>query len=206
MSLLDPLTWDWSTIIKAAVGAGIGSAGVQLFRDWRLRRAHAAYMAMRLAVTLEFYASTCSDFISANDNAETPPDEEFPNWDVTLPPLPVFPDDAEGWRSIDRRLAGRCLNLRNKIDGSQGLIRSTIEFSEERLGDVLKTKAAERGKEAWDLAVALRRKHHIEQADTVWDFADHLERSVQSGSRSVKERSSLKARFVATMTERPKTL
>ena len=160
-------------------------------------------MAMRLAVTQEFYASTCSEIISANDNADTPPDEEFPAWNVTLPTLPSYPDDTDGWRAIDRKLAGRCLNLRNKIDGSQGLIRSTIEFSEERLGDVLKAQAAERGKEAWDLAVALRRKHRIEQADTVWHFPDHLEQSLENANRSMRESNSDRAKFAAAMADWP---
>lgn len=207
MDLLHPLEWDWPVIgdqylkpiANALVGAGLGTGIIQMLRDRRARRSHAAYMAMRLAITLEFYASACSDLISANENAQTPPDEEYPAWDTGLPALPLYPDDAEGWRSIDRRLAGRCLNLRNKIDGSQGLIRSTIEFSEDYLGDTITLQAAERGKEAWDLAVALRRKHRIERADTVWDYADHLGRSIHSANRSMKEQNSRSAGLLASM-------
>ncbi len=74
------------------IGAGLGSGVVSVFvqgylpiwRENRQRNAHAAYMAMRLAVMLESYSAACLDFIWSNDNAETLPGQEYPNWDVML--------------------------------------------------------------------------------------------------------------------------
>lgn len=188
MAWWDPLIWDWATIGKTALGAGVGTALVQgllaIYRDRRNRKSHAAYMAMRLAVTLEFYAKACADFIQENANVQPPPpDEEYPSWKAELPELPAYPDDADGWRAIDCALAGRCLNLRNKIHASQGLIDETIEYNMDALGDTLEEQAAARGLEAWKLALALRRKHGVGKADMVWDYVETLERTLRKGEQ-----------------------
>ena len=95
-------------------GPRAGTASI--YRDSHHRKLQAAYMAMRLAVILEFYASACAHFIQENANVQPPPPtEEFPEWTVELPELPAYPDDADGWRAIDRTLAGRCLNLRPRF-------------------------------------------------------------------------------------------
>jgi hypothetical protein len=179
----EPQTWDWATLAKTAIGAGFGTALVQgllaIYRDRRHRKSQAAYMAMRVAVTLEFYASACADFIQKNANVEPPPTEQYPAWTTELPELPAYPDDADGWRAIDRALAGRCLNFRNKIHGSQGIINSAIEYSIDDLEDTLGKQADERGLEAWNLAVALRRRHGVEEVDTVWEYTNTLERALR---------------------------
>lgn len=196
MALWDPQTWDWATLSKTVVGAGVGTALVQgllpLYRDWHHRKSQAAYMAMRLAVTLEFYASACADFIQENANVQPPEEGEFPGWEVELPELPAYPDDADGWRAIDRTLAGRCLNLRNRLLGSQRIINSTIEHSDvfhvDDVEGALDEQAARRGLEAWKLAVALRRKHSVEEAETVWDYAETLESTLRTAEKAKRKR------------------
>src|SRR5258706_8914354 len=132
-------------------------------------------MAMRLAVILESYAYACSEFIADNANMQSPPDQEFPDWNITLPELLAYPDDLDGWRAIDRKLAGRCLNFRNRIHGSQGLISAALEYTIDDLEDIFNEQAAARGLEAWELAAALRSKHGGEQANPVSDFVDGLQ-------------------------------
>jgi hypothetical protein len=116
----DPTLWDWIIpATKSAVGALFGAAGgtalVQgifvIHRDHRQGKAQAAYMAMRLAVTLESYAVACCDFVGKNDVAEYDHERGHPDWDTTLPTLVPYPDDAEGWRAIDHDLAEKCLIL-----------------------------------------------------------------------------------------------
>ena len=56
--IFSPAAWDWlSTIWKAAVGAGIGTAAVQggfaIYRDRTQKKEKAAYLALRLAVLFE---------------------------------------------------------------------------------------------------------------------------------------------------------
>src|SRR4051794_11613253 len=98
------MDWGWGDLIKTIIGAGIGSALVQVLapfiRDYRQRKMTAAYMSMRLAVILEAFARECAELIEANKNAQTRPDEEFPDWDVNLPELAPYPDDGDGWRAL----------------------------------------------------------------------------------------------------------
>lgn len=191
-----------SSIITLVATTGIFTALLNQFlsglREWwtssQKRRAHAGYHALRLAVVLEAYAYECSDFIDKNDNAQTLPDQEYPEWDVTLPGLPAYPDDAEGWQAIDLRLAARALNLRNRITGSQDIIASTIEFSEDDLGDTLDEHASERGLEAWEIAVALRRKHGLDPVELIWDFVDSMQRTLQKARDAKAERRERNAR------------
>jgi hypothetical protein len=202
MEFLNPLTWDWIAFLKIALGAGIGTAAVQgtlaLWRDARVKKDHAGYLALRLAVSLESYASDCCDFIFDNASAQQGPDEQFPDWNALLPTLPNYPDDTEGWRAMNRTLVARCLNLPNKIHGSQGLIRSVVEFTMDNdLIDVLDEHAAARGVEAWDIAVALRAEYSLEKADMIFNYAEVLNKTLV---RAISDRAENERR----MNEMPK--
>ena len=182
-------------VITLAATTGIFTAflnqGLTGFREWwleyRKKGTRAGYHTLQLAVILEAYADACAEFISANGNADTPPDQEFPNWAVKLPKLPPFPDDAEGWHAINPKLAGRTLNLRNRINGSQGVIASTIEFTSQELGEILDLHAAGRGLEAWRIAVDLRREHKLDAVDLIWDFVEGMENTLQGAEQNLKD-------------------
>ncbi len=149
-------------------------------------------MSLRLAVCLEAYAIACAHFISENTNAEQQPlnqDEQYPNWNVRLPQPPEFPDDPDGWLAIDRSLAGRCLNLPAKIQGSQSVIDSMVEHEQDDLYYTLDEEAAQRGLEAWRLAMELRRKQGVEPVETVWDYAAGMEGSLSSAQKRRAERA-----------------
>jgi hypothetical protein len=186
---------DWIGIVTLVATTGILSAlltqlltGIR--EGWAARRrtrAQAGYHALRLAVVLEAYANMCAAFLAKNSNAQTRDGEQFPDWDITLPKLPPYPEDAEGWHAIDLKLAARALNLRNRIDGSQGVIHSSIEYTEDELEHDLDEQAAARGLEAWDLAVAFRRKHGLEQVDLVWDYVEGMRATLASAIATKKE-------------------
>ncbi len=204
MELLDLLAWDWATIGKTALGAGFGTAAMtgilSLYRDHRQKKSLAAYMAMRLAVTLEAYAYACYEFISANENApHYSQEDEFPAWTVRLPELPPYPDDIDGWRAIDRELAGKCLNLRNRIASSQGSINSTIEFDMYGLEDELNEQASGRGIEAWELAAALRSRHNIEAPDMIWDFISVMRDCRRHAAESKEKNSKARSEFLSEL-------
>lgn len=185
---------ELGTIFQSIIGAGIGSALIQgvlpFVRDNRERAARASHMAIRLAVGLEAYAAACHDLIAYNTNAEVHPEERLPNWKAQLPELAEFPADTEGWRALDRQLAGRCLSFRNKVAESQGLINETIYYNDDNIGDAVEVEATARGLEAWRLASALRRKHKVEAAEPVWDYIEHLERSEKRIEGAAEKRRS----------------
>ncbi|HEX5078202.1 MAG TPA: hypothetical protein VFV80_03560 [Geminicoccaceae bacterium] len=152
---------SWSTILTVAGTTGVLTALLNHvlwgLREWwaasSKKKDHASYLALRLAVLLESYATACSDFISENAHAEQGPDDRLPHWNTSLPEMPPYPEDDDGWRAIDRRLAGRVLNLPNRIHVSQNIIAWTFELNDDELGETLDEQAAARGLEAWKLVV-----------------------------------------------------
>jgi hypothetical protein len=200
-------------LLKTIVGAGLGTFFMQalltLWRDGRQRGSSARYMAMRLAVMLEAFAGRCADMIAENDNAIELPDEEYPQWITALPELPEYPTDSDGWRAIDGSLATRCLEFRNRIEGSQGLIRSTCQSDEDGMKDQIDRQAAERGMEAWHLAVDMRRENGLPKVDLVWDFTSTLNSAIDRVDKSKRDRlersaasmQALAARFAAMPSE-----
>jgi hypothetical protein len=92
--IFNPAAWDWLSIWKAAVGAGIGTAAVQggiaLYRDRTQKNEKAAYLALRLAFLLEGYASKCCDFYFDNLNAVEPPDEPIQLGERICPKCPNY--------------------------------------------------------------------------------------------------------------------
>jgi hypothetical protein len=195
------MEWSSWNVITLVATTGVLSAlltqALTGMREWWLssqnKKARAGYHALRLAVMLEAYASACAIFVLDNGNVQTPPDEEFPNWSVKLPDLLPYPDDTEGWHAIELKLAGRVLNFRNRVSGSQGVILSTAEFSEDELGDTLDAEAAGRGLEAWEIAVALRRRHGVDAVELIWDFIDSMQVALRSAERSKKEAAESRA-------------
>jgi hypothetical protein len=98
MAWWDPTVWGWltsgvTTVIGAGVGTAIVQGGLALYRDQYQKESHAAYMAMRLAVTLEAHAAACLDLIARNDAEEPHPDGRFTG-NATLPLVAPYPDDA----------------------------------------------------------------------------------------------------------------
>jgi hypothetical protein len=166
------LTVDWvpsgKTALSALVGAGLGSAIVQgafsLVAEWRRRTYHATYLAMRIAVLLDTFGLACSDLIGSNASAEYPPDDEFPYWDTKLPELPPFAEDIEGWVSLDRALASRCLQLRGQIRARQRVIDATLEYNMDGLEETVAEEVAHMGLEARRLALDLQRRYRLNPA------------------------------------------
>ena len=190
MAWWDTTGWDWlASGAKVAFGAGIGTAivqvGLALYRDHYQKKSHAAYMAMRLAVTLEAHAAACLDLIARNNAEEPHPDGQFTG-SATLPVVAPYPDDAEGWRAIDRELAGRCLSLPLKIHANQVEIGWTGTFVEEdwdHVGVIVERMAAGRGLDAWELATALRFRHKIEKADEALNCSVRLTEVLKNHDR-----------------------
>jgi hypothetical protein len=160
------------------LSAGAATACVQMLspviRDRHRNRRHAAYMAMRLAVALEAYAEGCAILIQEEARAKARPDEVMPDRTKTLPMPPHYPDDVDGWKAIDPKLADRCLGFESRIHQSQALIGSMIDHDLHQLGDEVEGQAINRGLEAWDLAVELRKRHRLASIEPVWHYADEL--------------------------------
>ena len=184
---------DWATLGKTVLGAGIGTGVVQgsfaICRERRHRTAQAAYLAMRLSVVLEAFAIACADLIRSNSVAEHQPEHEFPDWDIKLPKMPAYPEDGSGWVTLDRRLANRCLSLRNKRDDGQRLIYQQCEHDGEGLKDVITQQASGCGLAAWHLAQELRLTYGVADPTLRYDFAEYLAETGDSAAASMRQRA-----------------
>ncbi|QRM35229.1 hypothetical protein [Microvirga sp. VF16] len=141
-------------------------------------------MALRLAVLLEAYAARCAEVVCGNAHVPHPSETELIQRDTTLPELPRYPEDLDGWRAIDAILTGRCLMFRNKLRSSQGIIDGMIAHDRGILHSRFSGLAAEHGLEAWQLAAALRHRHGIETADPLWDYAKQLKRMLEETQKT----------------------
>lgn len=170
------MSWDWLDVTKTSTaaffgalsGGGLVSVLVQVlvpaYRDWRDRRRRAAPLAMRLADMLEAYASACWSFIQSNDevaDARADGMKPGPRYQRSLPKLPTYPDDTDGWRAMKRALAGMALHFHNRIQESRDIIADVLEFTddEDRIGVEVERQVVRLYSEAVDITVALRREY-----------------------------------------------
>jgi hypothetical protein len=191
--MVDLATWTGMLVFAGTAGL-ITAVLNQIFgigRDaWaahKKRKSEAGYLALRLAALLEGYAYACASFIGDNANAPQGPHDPYPAWKTKLPELLPIPDEKEGWHSIDLTLAGRALDLRNRLAGSQGMIDATAEFTEEDLGNELDEHAAARGQEAWTLAKDLRKRYGLPAFAPVWDFTETLQSALLQAKKAKEE-------------------
>jgi hypothetical protein len=206
----DPTTWDWLSIVKTAFGAGLGTAAVQgglaVYREHTRKNENAAYLALRIAVLLEAFASECCDFYFDNANAQQSPDEQYPDWRTVLPTPPQFPDDTEAWRAMDRSLVAKCLNFPNRVRASQNTIASTIEYTMDDLDYILDEQASARGVEAWEIASSLRRSYKLDRADIIFDFDKVLHKVLKTSREEIDKRAAGQAELLRELSANDKDI
>ena len=176
---------DFSVIWQTVVGAGIGSAFINaiptVYTHFAKRKDSGAYLAMRLIVIFEKYTLDCARLVEDNQNADTLPDQQYPNWEIGLPVLAPFPSDDEGWRSIETHLAIRCLSFPAEIIQAQQVISSTVDYIENEVDEQVERLASKLGLDAWSIAGSLRAKYQLANPDPVWDFPSVLLRAKGNG-------------------------
>ncbi|MGY3483991.1 hypothetical protein ACVW1C_001874 [Bradyrhizobium sp. USDA 4011] len=206
LEIFNPATWDWLSIWKAAIGAGLGTAtvqgGVALYRDQTQKNEKAAYLALRLAVLFEGYASKCCDFYFDNLNAVEPPDEPYPAWRTDLPGMPDLPDDTEAWRALDKKLLARCLEFPNRVGASQNAIESCAEYTMDDLGVTLDEQASARGVEAYEIAALLRKIYKLGQAEPVFDYYSVLQKVLIASRQEREERQRSQSELLQKLSAR----
>ncbi|MBA9068425.1 hypothetical protein FHR71_002166 [Methylobacterium sp. RAS18] len=172
--------WGWD-LLRSFLGAGAGTAAVTgalaLWRERGKKRDEASYLAMRLAVVFEKFASDCSRLIYDNKNAYHHPDQEFPHWDINLPALAEYPPEADGWKSLAPEPASDCLSLRNRISEIQFRIGDYAEYRPEDLEKDVRRGAWDLGLEAWSLAVQLREAFGLKNVRSAFGHIGRLNRA-----------------------------
>ena len=186
---------------RSGFGTAAVQGGIAIYRDRVSRGDSGAYLALRLAVMLEAYASECCDFYFSNANAIELPDEPYPAWQVELPRVPPFPEDTDAWRAMDKRLVARCLDFPNCVHASQNKIASCAEYAEHDLGNVLDEEASARGVEAWDIASALRDTYQLGRVEMVFDYFGVLRDVLKSSKENREEREKQHAQLMQKLSQ-----
>lgn len=152
-------------VVQTFIGAGLSTAlvtiGFGYWRDRQHRKALATYMAMRVAIALENFTLRCADAISDNNALFPAPGDEYPQWDRALAAPPDSPEDADGWRALDIKMANRALALHAMHHAEQRELWVSDEWMYGGWLNNYIVASANLGIEAWKIAVSLRNKYAI---------------------------------------------
>lgn len=119
----------WLPFATAVLGGTVGALLTQLatfFRDWWNKREEGRFTALTMALSLEAYASACSEpyftlstYVSSSYNTEEP--------SGSIPSLPDF-SDKTNWRSLGVRAASDVLGFRVRVNTAHGALHDTWQF------------------------------------------------------------------------------
>ena len=131
------VTLGWWDIAKLALGAGILTAvlnhGVTWLRDRLSIKQTARYLALRVAVTLESFATECSQLVVESE-LSLHSDGHAGQSRTVLPQLGEYPGDAN-WAALAPGLASRALSFRNEIQMAQSAISFQSDVGEDSVSD-----------------------------------------------------------------------
>lgn len=168
--------------IFGLIGVIVG-AFLTLLRDtwseWRARRRHARYLAIRVVIALDKYVENCAD-VATDDglsqgqrNADGYLEEQ-----VELPSAPTFPQDLD-WKSIDHELTYRLLSLSNEAEAANRAIGFAWENAFppdfEEAFEERQYQYAKLGLATFALTQELREKYGIHPKKLAkWNPVEHL--------------------------------
>lgn len=196
---------SWEEIIKIAATSSISTVMITQSIEWirqrQKRKSSASVFAIKIANKLEGFVQDCERHATANRYAECPPGEQYPDWNTEIPLPPEITEQID-WSILDKSLVDKLHNLENRARASKDVVLLAGEHSYDDLDVVLVEQAAERGLEAWHLAVELRRRYGIANSEFIEGYAIDLHKYlewVEQRNLEIKERSE---RFLEDMKKR----
>lgn len=161
----------WVNVGQAFLGAGLATVVfegvITELRERRNRKKHATYLSLRVATVLDRFALECAELAYNN---ESPFSEGV---SMNLPKLAGFPDDADGWKSINARLASECLSLPQRVRESQSLVDAELMEGSDP-PSVVALHTIKLGMAARSVAKKFRQDHGLSEPELHWDFEEYL--------------------------------
>jgi len=200
------------TLVSAVVSSAVISVIIsQLFNMWKENREHkreAYVMALDAAETLERYSRACAQMIEDGRGARSEAGHRMeygPLRGIDVP-QPLYPGTIV-WKGLDRSLVAELRELPNAYDAARRRIYVDAEHSDPI--DVMWDKeleAARLGQRAWALAVKVRDRYELRDAESHeldWDvhkvlaskIEDDDKRRVRIDSHNLKMQSEISALF-----------
>ncbi len=177
---------NWWDIIKVAASAGVLSAilnqGFAVLIQHSREKKSAAYLALRVAIILETFASECARKIRAleYDDIQGIYDAGFPLTGETLPQIAEYPDD-DSWKHMPSDLASEALSFPNLIEQRRQAHSNwmdTIEAQQEGFSEKLKDikqMYGDLGMHSMKIAYDLRKKHRLPKLASEGEMTDFFE-------------------------------
>jgi hypothetical protein len=173
---------DWLDILKISVSSSVLAASF----GWGLNhyfvhraglKRDARYLAQRLALILERYATDCAKFISDNDLHDRSGGSAGQRH-LALPAMGAFPAEAD-WKALDPNLMDRVLSMENELvlADQKILFWWDVVGDEDSMQTEADHQAGQCGLKAWSLAGELRGFYRIPASTlptTGWDFVATL--------------------------------
>jgi hypothetical protein len=172
----------WPKLIAFAGASGILSALVNhaftVFREWRSTGRYAAYLAIRIATTLETFAGDCMSVIGEFDTHRQSAGAAG-SQTTRLPALADFPSDEDGWRALPTELTAKALAFPNHLKAGQERVSFSWSVAGEHAAwDDCQEECARLGLQAWLLARELRKRFSTPPFEPRYDLASALQREV----------------------------
>ncbi len=176
-----PITW--AGIIALALSSGvIASTITQGLSTWREfykakqdRNRDATYLAIRVAVILEQFATDCAMQLADLDAFKSSRGA-IGNEYWKLPTLPAYPEELS-WGAIDSKMCERMLSFTTEVRIGQSFLVGLSEFEPTEVPIHCGEKCAVLGFRAWILARDLRARYRVrpfELPGNPWKLADML--------------------------------
>jgi hypothetical protein len=181
-SLGGPTLKDLSVGLIGLIGVIVGALLTwlrEIWSDWRARKRHAQYLAIRVVCTLDRYVENCTD-VATDDglhygqvNAEGCHEAQVPE-----PAPPAFSEDLD-WQSIDPALMFEILALPSHAEAADRVISAAGEFSDApdftEYFEERQYQYATVGLRAFDLTQKIRKEYGIPApALGAWEPASRL--------------------------------
>lgn len=165
--------------------------------EYKDRRRHARYLAIRVVCVLDKYIEQCAAVVSDDGLCDGQPNEEgCLEPQVDTPPTPTFSEDLD-WKSIEHGLMYRLLSIPSEAEAADRMIASASEHAfppdyEEALEE-RQYQYARLGLAAFALTQEVRKKYDIPPKELGdWDPVEHL---TKGKDRVEEQRSKRKERL-----------
>jgi hypothetical protein len=164
---MEAVSLSFPAVVQLALSTGIVTAVLSQLLGWvidyrkeqRTTHRDASYLALRLAVIMESYATDCAEAISDNDLFDSS-EGHAGKQHAVLPKLAEYPPEIE-WRSVDASLASRILSFRSEIVLADRSVAFWWEVGPENAGTECDSQTGKCGYRAWRLASDLRTRYSL---------------------------------------------
>jgi hypothetical protein len=165
----------WAVAVVAVVGPSLGIWLKSFLEDKREKQSitrEANYLAIRVSVILDEFASDCSAYIGDQD-LHSQSEGDAGTCHAALPELKSYPEDAN-WKVFSQKILGRVLSFPNQVKHGEKLVSWFSEHYGEPSTQSCYEECGRLGYIAWKLATDIRQEYGFPAFDKTQGCSDVL--------------------------------